>query len=127
MRSKRPRSCLVASSRSDCAASTRLSPSQPGSLSAADLSDAGSRLELLPLEASMRYTLTAEILAAGLALLRAGMTGTNARLLDCELTDKDLRLGLGRSYRGLARLFASQSDRYSLIDLANGVRPRTLT
>jgi serine/threonine-protein kinase PknG len=105
----------------------RLSPSEPGSLSAADLSDAATRLEPLPLDASTRYTLTAEILTAGLALLQAGMTGTNGRLLDCELTDKDLRRGLERTYRGLARLSASQPARYSLIDLANRVRPRTLT
>jgi serine/threonine-protein kinase PknG len=105
----------------------RLTPSRPGSLSAADLSDAGGRLELLPLDASIRHTLTAEILTAGLGLLQAGMTSANGRLLGCQLTDKDLRLGLERTYRGLARLSASQSARYALIDLANGVRPRTLT
>jgi serine/threonine-protein kinase PknG len=105
----------------------RLAPSDRASLSAADISDAGSRLERLQLDASMRHALAAEVLNAALSLLQAGMLGSGGRLLDCELTDKGLRLGLERTYRSLARLSATQPGRYALIDLANDVRPRTLT
>ena len=75
----------------------------------------------------MRYTLAAEVLNAALSSLQGGMPGSGGRLLDCELTDKGLRLGLERTYRALARLSATQPGRYALIDLANDVRPRTLT
>ncbi len=105
----------------------RLSRSGPASLSAAELSDAGSRLERLQLDASTRHTLAAEVLNAGLSLLQEGVPRSNGRLLDCEPTDKGLRLGLERTYRALARLSATQPGRYALIDLANDVRPRTLT
>ncbi len=105
----------------------RLSPPEPGSLSAADLGDAANRLDLLPLDDSTRYTLTAEVLTAALSLLQAGTLGSSGRLADCEVTDKGLRLGLERTYRGLARLSATQSARYALIDRANDIRPRTLT
>jgi serine/threonine-protein kinase PknG len=105
----------------------RLTPSDRASLSAADIGDAGSRLERLQLDASTRHTLAAEILNAALTVLQAGMLGSGGRLLGCEQTDKGLRLGLERTYRALARLSATQPGRYALIDLANDVRPRTLT
>ena len=105
----------------------RLSPSDRASLSLADLIEAGGRLEQLQLDASTRYALAAEILDAALNLLPAGIAGGSGRLLDCELTDRGLRLGLERNYRALARLSASQHGRYALIDLANSVRPRTLS
>ena len=104
----------------------RLSPSGPASPSAGDLSNAGRRLERLQLDASTRYTLAAEVLNAGLRLLQAGGLAAKGRLLDCELTDQGLRLGLERAYRALARLSPTRPARYALVDLANSVRPRTL-
>jgi serine/threonine-protein kinase PknG len=55
------------------------------------------------------------------------MAAGNGPLLGCELSDTGLRLGLERSYRALARLSATRPGRFALVDLANNVRPRTLT
>jgi len=105
----------------------RISTSDPAALSAADLTDAANRLERLRLDDAMRHALTAEVLQAGLTLMQKGVAAGNGPLLGCELTDTGLRLGLERSYRALARLSATKPGRFALVDLANNVRPRTLT
>jgi len=99
----------------------------PAVLSVTDVTDAGRRLERLRLDASLRHALEGEILHAALHLVQAGNGNARDRLLDCELTDRGLRFGMERSYRALARLAGSQSDRIALVDLANDIRPRTLT
>ena len=38
-----------------------------------------------------------------------------------------VRFGLERSYRALARLTPDEDRRIELVDLANAIRPRTLT
>ncbi len=48
-------------------------------------------------------------------------------VLGCTLTERDLRFGLERCYRSLARLTSDQERRYELVDKANAIRPRTLT
>jgi serine/threonine-protein kinase PknG len=58
--------------------------------------------------------------------VQAGRVTANGQLLDCDLTDRGLRLGLERNYRALARLSATRSDRFALVDRANDIRPRTL-
>jgi serine/threonine-protein kinase PknG len=83
-------------------------------------------MERLRLDAAVRHTLTAEILQTGLALAQRGTSPDRGRLLGCEMTERGLRLGLEQSYRALARLSASRPGRFALVDLANGVRPRTL-
>jgi serine/threonine-protein kinase PknG len=105
---------------------TRVSGTEPASLSAAVVTAAAGQLERMELDAAIRHTLTAEILTAALVLVQAGKTAGQGRLLDCDLTERGLRLGLENSYRALARLSATQLGRYALVDLANGVRPRTL-
>jgi serine/threonine-protein kinase PknG len=60
-------------------------------------------------------------------MLEAGAAATgDERLLDNELSNAGLRLGLERSYRALARLAHTADERYALVDRANKVRPRTL-
>ena len=59
-------------------------------------------------------------------MLLAGTATSDGRLMDHDLTDTALRLGLERSYRALVRLSAARHERYALVDLANGIRPRTL-
>jgi len=105
----------------------RISASSPATVTAADLTEAESRVERLRLDPAMRHILIAEVLQAGLTLVHGGMAAGNGRLLDCDLTDKGLRLGLERSYRALARLSATRAERFALVDLANDVRPRTVT
>jgi serine/threonine-protein kinase PknG len=99
----------------------------PGGLSVADVTDAGRRLERLRLDATLRQSLEGQILRAALGVVQAGNVSAADRLLDCDLTDRGLRFGMERSYRALARLAGSRSDRIALVDLANDIRPRTLT
>ena len=47
------------------------------------------------------------------------------RLLGLPLVERDLRVGLERSYRELARHAATRAERIALVDDANRVRPRT--
>jgi serine/threonine-protein kinase PknG len=42
-------------------------------------------------------------------------------------TGKDPILGCERSYRALARLTPDEDRRIELVDMANAIRPRTLT
>jgi serine/threonine-protein kinase PknG len=50
-----------------------------------------------------------------------------AVLAGCEPNARALRFGLKRSYRPLARLTPDEDRRIELVDLANAIRPRTLT
>ncbi|MEW2065499.1 tetratricopeptide repeat protein [Streptomyces sp. NPDC007346] len=54
----------------------------------------------------------------------AGPAGTR-KLLDAELDERGLRLGLERSYRMLARLAQRGDERIELVERANRFRPRT--
>jgi serine/threonine-protein kinase PknG len=97
-----------------------------------DLQDASRKLERLALDAERRTTLSAEVLEAAHEWVRAGRpTGTadsvNRMVLGCRLTERDLRFGLERCYRTLARLASTQERRHELVDKANAIRPRTLT
>jgi serine/threonine-protein kinase PknG len=94
-----------------------------------DLLGAGSILEGLELDGEHRARLTSELLEAGLRLLEHGRATTNgrSRLLGHELEERDLRFGLERAYRSLARGADSRGERIKLVDRANHVRPRTWT
>ena len=94
----------------------------------AELRAAATTLEALSLGAEQRVRLTAELLAAALGLLEEGeVADPGARLVGCPLADQDLRFGLERSYRDLARHTSSGSERVRLVDLANQIRPTTWT
>ncbi|MFI8354266.1 tetratricopeptide repeat protein [Streptomyces cyaneofuscatus] len=54
----------------------------------------------------------------------AGASGSR-KLLDAELDERGLRLGLERSYRMLARLAQRGDERIELVERANRFRPRT--
>ena len=94
-----------------------------------DLVAAGSILEGLDVDSEQRAKLTAELLEAALRLPHNGAAAGNggASLLGCRLEERDLRFGLERSYRTLARGAAARGERISLVDRANQVRPRTWT
>ncbi len=96
-----------------------------------DLHDAARRLERLALDAERRTQLSAEVLEAAYGWVRAGQPGTagaeSRTVLGCRLVERDLRFGLERCYRALARLAATPEQRVELVDKANSIRPRTLT
>jgi serine/threonine-protein kinase PknG len=94
-----------------------------------DLHDASRRLERLSLDAERRTLLSAEVLESAHAWVRASGTNDSANrtVLGCRLTERDLRFGLERCYRALARLAGTPEQRHELVDKANAIRPRTLT
>jgi serine/threonine-protein kinase PknG len=100
-----------------------------GSVSEGDLVDAGARLERLSLDGESRTRLSAEVLEAAFQWVRAAPPGHHAptKVLGCALSERDVRFGLERCYRTLARVAHTPADRVELVDRANAIRPRTLT
>ena len=100
-----------------------------GNLATDELLTAGAILASLPIRGGERARLEAELLEAALALVQRGSTfgDEQASLLGYRLLERDLRLGVERSYRELARWAASSAERIQLVDRANQVRPRTWT
>jgi serine/threonine-protein kinase PknG len=95
-----------------------------------DLVDASARLERLRLDAERRTRLTAGVLEAAYDWLRGPRQGPptpGARVVGCPLDERELRFGLERCYRSLARLAGTLEQRVELVDRANAIRPRTLT
>jgi len=99
------------------------------SVSEADLVDAGVKLEQLRLDAERRTRISAEVLEAAFTYVQGAPPGyrTSAKVLGCDLSERDIRFGLERCYRTLARLAHTTGERIELVDRANSVRPRTLT
>ena len=73
--------------------------------------------------------LQAEVLEAALALVerRGAFDDGRSSLLGYRFLERDLRFGVERSYRELARWAGNSSERIELVDHANQVRPRTWT
>ncbi|MEC3975445.1 tetratricopeptide repeat protein [Amycolatopsis sp. H20-H5] len=101
----------------------------PITVSERDLVDASTRLERLTLDAERRTRLSAEVLEAAYdwVLAPQGEPTQGAKVLGCALDERDLRFGLERCYRTLARLAGTMDQRVELVDKANAIRPRTLT
>jgi serine/threonine-protein kinase PknG len=94
-----------------------------------ELLRAGQRLGGLDLDAERAACLAVEVLSAALAWVKSGQSpngGGEPQLLGAAFTERDLRLGLERRYRSLARLANNLDDRIALVDRANAIRPRTL-
>ncbi|WP_370946182.1 tetratricopeptide repeat protein [Amycolatopsis sp. cg5] len=92
-----------------------------------DLLDASHRLERLTLDAERRTRLAADVLESAHDWLRTGQAQPGMRVVGCALEDREVRFGLERCYRALARLANTAEQRIALVDKANAVRPRTLT
>ncbi len=90
-----------------------------------DLRQADGRLGRLSVDDVRRQQLTVEILQAALLCCTSGQL--SGPILGCEPNARALRFGLERSYRALARLAPAKARRVELVDLANAIRPRTLT
>lgn len=74
-----------------------------------------------------REQLTVEILRAALDWCGTGQPTGKGPIMGCEPNARALRFGLERSYRTLARLTPDEDRRIELVDMANAIRPRTLT
>jgi serine/threonine-protein kinase PknG len=95
----------------------------------AELQTAAASMQALSLDGEQRAQLTVDVLLAALQLLENERVAENPdlRLAGCALTEQDVRLGLESTYRSLARVAPSTSERIRLVDWANRVRPRTWT
>jgi serine/threonine-protein kinase PknG len=104
-------------------------PEGAGDDRADELLVAGATLESLPVRGEQRARLQAELLEAALELVRRGGAFDDGRasLLGHRFLERDLRVGVERSYRELARWASSSAERIELVDRANQVRPRTWT
>jgi serine/threonine-protein kinase PknG len=105
-------------------------------VSASDVRQADGRLVRLSLDDLRRQQLTVEILHAALDWVAdarpagarvGGASDDGGNILGCEPNERALRFGLERGYRALAGLTQDPARRVELVDMANGVRPRTLT
>ena len=92
-----------------------------------NLRQADGRLGQLVVDDVRRQQLTVEILRAALDWCATGQPAGTGPILGCEPNARALRFGLERSYRALARLTPDEDRRIELVDLANAIRPRTLT
>jgi len=92
-----------------------------------DLRQAGGQLGRLVVDDVRRQQLTVEILRAALDWCTSGQPAGGDPILGCEPNARAVRFGLERSYRALARLTPDEARRVELVDMANAIRPRTLT
>ena len=117
-------------------AAVRLLIAGGAGVSASDVRQADGRLVRLSLDDLRRQQLTVEILHAALDWVAdarpagarvGGASDGGGAILGCEPNERALRFGLERGYRALAGLTQDPSRRVELVDMANSVRPRTLT
>jgi len=102
-------------------------PDQGATISGDDLRQADGRLGQLIMDDVRREQLTVEILRAALDWCGTGQPTGKGPIMGCEPNARALRFGLERSYRALARLTPDEDRRIELVDMANAIRPRTLT
>ncbi len=89
------------------------------------------RLGGLGIDAVRRETLVTEVLGSALDWVLAGRHGAapgtvpDTTLLGNRVEERELRFGLERSYRVLARLAQRGEERINMVECANRLRPRT--
>jgi serine/threonine-protein kinase PknG len=84
--------------------------------------DAARRVEALPPTEPRVLQIRALVLGAAMDWLEANQASTN-HILGFPFTSHGLRLGVEASLRSLARVAPTQRHRYTLVDMANRVRP----
>jgi serine/threonine-protein kinase PknG len=116
------------------AITTRLrSPGFADWVAPAELRDLGSRVQALNLDGEAHESMVCLVLLGALDWVGAHPPASAAtanlvrgRVFDSELTERDVRLALERSYRARARMAPDRRSRIELVDRANSLRPRTL-
>jgi serine/threonine-protein kinase PknG len=94
-----------------------------------ELKSASACIEALRVGPTQRASLTTELLRAALDLLDNDLDRDDPGvvLAGHRFTERDIRTGLERTYRSLARVADSPQERVGLVDWANRARPRTWT
>jgi serine/threonine-protein kinase PknG len=93
----------------------------------AELRSAAAGIDALALDGEQHALLSAELLRCAVDLVARDHAAEDpaVTLAGHGLVESQLRLGLERTYRSLAAVAASASERIRLVDEANRVRPRT--
>lgn len=103
-----------------------LDGSTPDTVDEPTLTDAGARAAALTLEsAERRASIKLRVFEAALSWLQTGKEPSTPRLLGADFTEPGIRAGMERCYRDLAHETADMWERITLVEKANGVRPRT--
>ncbi|WP_206488885.1 serine/threonine-protein kinase [Rhodococcus sp. KRD162] len=97
-------------------------------LTEADFRSAARRVALLPKAESRALQMRTLVLAMALDWIVSGHAATAERepILSVPFTEDGLRRGTEKGLRALARNATDRSHRFSLVDLANSIRPRSL-
>ena len=97
-------------------------------LSEADFRSAARRVALLPKAESRALQMRTLVLAMALDWIVSGHAATAERepILSVPFTEDGLRRGTEKGLRALARNATDRAHRFSLVDLANAIRPRSL-
>jgi serine/threonine-protein kinase PknG len=99
----------------------------PQGLAKPALLDASARLKRLQMDLERQARMSVEVLSAALNWVLADPAADRGgTVLDHAFDERQLRLGLERAYRDLAKVATSAEQRAALVDRANQVRPRTL-
>jgi serine/threonine-protein kinase PknG len=95
----------------------------------ADLAATSRTLDGLSLENSVRLPLMRDLHRMALTVLLEGHAGEDDQVLigGAGLNEDGQRSALEAAYRSLAKLAPTETERWTLVDEANGFRPRTLT
>ena len=101
----------------------------PGRSTQTGVLDASERLERLRMDLKRTALMSVEVLSAALTLVLDGTAADGEEptsVLGWRFDEKQLRQGLERAYRDLAKVADDPDRRSALVDQANKVRPRTL-
>jgi len=98
-----------------------------GDISEADLRDAALRVGQLADTEPRQLQIRALVLGTAMDWLRAGATPAADPICDRPFDERGLRAGTEEALRELARHSPRRRHRYTLVDLANSIRPPTWT
>ncbi|OBF92877.1 serine/threonine protein kinase [Mycobacterium sp. 852002-51163_SCH5372311] len=101
---------------------TLLSGRSTSEITEEQIRDAARRVEALPPTEPRVLQIRALVLGGAMDWLQDNEASTN-HILGFPFTDHGLRLGVEASLRSLARVAPTQRHRYTLVDMANRVRP----
>ncbi|HTY32534.1 serine/threonine-protein kinase PknG [Mycobacterium sp.] len=101
---------------------TLMSGRSTGEITEAQIRDAARRVEALPPTEPRVLQIRALVLGGAMDWLEDNEASTN-HILGFPFTEHGLRLGVEASLRSLARVAPTQRHRYTLVDMANNVRP----
>jgi serine/threonine-protein kinase PknG len=101
---------------------TLMSGRSTSEITEAQIRDAARRVEALPPTEPRVLQIRALVLGGAMDWLEDNQASTN-HILGFPFTEHGLRLGVEASLRALARVAPTQRHRYTLVDMANRVRP----